>query len=241
MWGHRAVIPERFKRTLLEEIHCSHMGFVKSKAVARSYFWWPGLDRAIEGMIRSCAVCRENSPNPPRVKSNPWPKATKPFERIHIDYCGPINGENFLVIIDSFSKWLEVERTKHITTEKTIAILKPIFSRFGIPTIIVSDNATSFTSFTFQKFCDTNGIKHVTSAPFHPASNGQAENSVRTFKTSFKKMLDDKRNENRSVDSLIHTFLHSNRNSVHSDTNLTPFQFMFGQKTGVKVERFKSV
>lgn len=234
MWGHRAVIPERFRKVLLEEIHCSHMGIVRSKGVARSYFWWPGLDKSIEVMINSCSVCRENRQNPRRVESIPWPKSSQPFERIHIDYCGPINGENFLIIIDSFSKWLEVGRTRSITAERTIEIVRPIFARFGMPATLVSDNAASFTSFIFQKFCEVNGIKHITSAPFHPASNGQAENSVRTFKLAFKKMLVDPNNKGRCVDSLIQTFLYAYRNTAHSESGETPFKLMFGRQPSLR-------
>lgn len=120
MWGHRAIIPFRFRQTLLNEIHCSHMGIVRTKSLARSYFWWPGLDREIEAMINSCTVCRENRQNPPKVPSVSWEKTTGPFQRIHLDYCGPIRGENYLIVIDSYSKWLEVCRTKCITPEKTM-------------------------------------------------------------------------------------------------------------------------
>lgn len=234
MWGHRAIIPCGFREALLKEIHCSHMGIVRTKALARSYFWWPGLDREIEEMVNSCTTCRENRQNPPKVESIPWKKAEKPFERVHIDYCGPVGNENYLIIIDAYSKWLEVCRTKNITTEKTIEFLKPVFARFGVPNLLVSDNAASFTSHRFKRFCEVNGIRHVTSAPFHPASNGQAENSVRTFKTSFKKMLDDKSNCSKNLDCIISTFLHVNRNTVHSETRVTPFELMFNRKPSLR-------
>lgn len=210
------------------------MGIVRTKALVRSYFWWPGLDREIEDMINSCTTCRENRQNPPKVESIPWKKATKPFERIHIDYCGPIGNENYLIIIDAYSKWLEVCRTKNITAEKTIEFLKPVFARFGVPNLLVSDNAASFTCYKFQRFCDVNGIRHVTSAPFHPASNGQAENSVRTFKQAFKKMLDDKSNCSKNLDCIISTFLHVNRNTTHSETRVTPFELMFNRKPSLR-------
>lgn len=234
MWGHRTVIPVKFRNTLLSEIHCSHMGIVKSKALARSYFWWPGLDKCIENMIGVCTVCRENRQNPPRVDVTPWPKSDRPFNRIHIDYCGPLNGENFLIVIDSFSKWLEIARTKHITARRTIDLLKPIFSRFGIPSLLVSDNAASFTSHEFRHFCEANGIKHITSAPYHPASNGQAENSVKTFKTAIKKMLKDKSCLGQSIDGSIETFLHANRNSIHSESGKSPYQLMFNRDPNLR-------
>lgn len=230
MWGHRVIIPEKFREILLKEMHISHMGMVRTKALARSYFWWPGMDKKIEGLIGSCETCRKNRENPPKVEVRPWPKSKYPFERVHIDYCGPINGDNFLILIDTYSKWLEVVRTKEITSKRTIEMLESIFSRFGVPSTIVSDNAASFTSYNFKRFCDINGIAHVTSPPFHPASNGQAENSVKTFKNSLKKMLQDKENKSISIVKLMGTLLYANRNTIHSETKKSPFEMMFNRK-----------
>lgn len=230
MWGHRVIIPRKFRDVLLKEIHVSHMGIVKSKSLARSYFWWPGMDKKIEELIGSCDTCRINRQNPPSVEIRPWPKSLYPFERVHIDYCGPVNGDNFLVMIDTYSKWLEVVRTKQITSNKTIEILGSIFSRFGVPSTIVSDNATSFTSYDFKRFCEINGITHITSPPFHPASNGQAENSVKTFKNSLKKMLQDKENKGISIDKLMGILLFANRNTIHSETKKSPYEMMFNRR-----------
>ena len=74
------------------------------------------------------------------------------------------------------------------SSQTTIDMLRVSFSNHGLPEMIVSDNATSFTSEHFAEFCEKNGIYHVTSAPFHPASNGLAERAVQTFKSGFDKM-----------------------------------------------------
>lgn len=237
MWGHRVVIPKKFRKTLLEEVHSSHLGIVKAKALVRSFFWWPGIDKELEMFIKSCHVCRVNQRNPPKVEVVPWPKSSRPFQRIHLDYCGPIKGNNFLVVIDTYTKWLEVVKTKLITTEKTIQMLKPILSRFGIPSVIVSDNATSFTSCKFKQFCQSNGIDHVTSPAYHPASNGQAENSVKTFKFGFCKMIEDPKNINRQTDDILESFLYMNRNAVHSETGRTPFELMFERNPPLRWEK----
>ena len=61
-----------------------------------------------------------------------------------------------------------------------------MFSRYGLPEHIVSDNAPNFTSEEFQHFLKVNGIRHIKSAPYHPATNGLAERMVKTFKTAMK-------------------------------------------------------
>ena len=87
----------------------------------------------------------------------------------------------FLVVVDAHSRWLEIERMTSTTSEKTIEVLQKLFARYGIPVQLVSDNRSQFTSEEFQQFLKRNGIKHITSAPYHPATNGLAERGVGSF------------------------------------------------------------
>lgn len=120
--------------------------------------------------------------------------------------------------------------TKEITAERTIQILEQIFSRFGLPDTLVSNNATTFTSAHFKIFCQNNGIRHLTSPAYHPASNGQAENSVKTFKNNLQKILFDKKNYKYDIDKLVMQILYANRNTIHFDTGKTPYELMFNRK-----------
>ena len=83
---------------------------------------------------------------------HPWIFTDRPWSRLHIDYCGPIYGKMLLVIIDSYSKWLEVHIASMATSEIIIEHLRRTFSRHGIPDTIVSDNASCFTSNEFINF-----------------------------------------------------------------------------------------
>ena len=95
-------------------------------------------------------------------------------------------GKMFLIVVDSHSKWLEVEIMDSITSEATTEKLREMFARYGIPQQLVSDNGPQFTSREFSEFTKGNGIKHTLVAPYHPRSNGQAERFVQTFKQFFK-------------------------------------------------------
>ena len=91
----------------------------------------------------------------------------------------------YLILIDAHSKWLEVRPT-NATSSATIAHLLSIFSVHGLPEVAVSDNETVLTGAEFEEFWKLNRIQHRT-APYHPASNGQAERAVKIFKQHIKK------------------------------------------------------
>lgn len=88
----------------------------------------------------------------------------------------------FFVVIVAYSKWPEVFIMRETTAYKTIEILQTIFARNGVPSQLVSDNGPQFMSAEFSKFIALNGIKHITSAPYHPSTNGLAERFVQSFK-----------------------------------------------------------
>ena len=78
----------------------------------------------------------------------------------------------FLVVVDAYSKFLEIVPMTHATSTNTITALRHIFSYFGLPEHLVTDNGTQFTSDEFQKFLRENDILHTLTAPGHPATNG---------------------------------------------------------------------
>ena len=96
-----------------------------------------------------------------------------------------------LVVMDAHSKWFEAFLGQGSTSALTIARLRALFAREGLPEVVVSDNGTCFTSQEFQEFMSINGISHVTTAPYHPASNGLAEHAVQTLKGGLKRITGD--------------------------------------------------
>jgi hypothetical protein len=86
----RVHIPWTLRTKVLQELHEGPQGIVKTKALARSYVWWPGVDSAIEKMIQNCGPCQRTRNNPPQQTSEGWDRPEKPVDRVHIDYAGPI-------------------------------------------------------------------------------------------------------------------------------------------------------
>lgn len=207
------------------------------KSKARSHFWWPKLDQDIEAIASKCHQFIQARPNPAKSSPSPWPRANYVYQRIHIDFCGPVANKMFLVVLDSLSKWVKLFSMHSITSTATIEKLRECFARFGLPETIVSDNGPLLTSQEFSTFCSKNGIEHLTTAAYKPQSNGAAENAVKTFKCSMQKALTDPNNKNISVETIMIRFLFYYRSSVHSATLETPYQLMFGREMKTHFDR----
>ncbi|XP_044760876.1 uncharacterized protein K02A2.6-like [Coccinella septempunctata] len=187
-WNHRIVIPEELRIDVLNQLHESHQGVVKMKALARAYFWWSGLDKNIEELANRCVCCSS---------------------------------------LDAYSKWLEVFITSSTSSRVTIRALRNTFARYGLPRVLVLDNALGFVSEEFKSFLMKNGIHQITSPPYLPSSNGAAENSVKTVKLALKKKFHE--NLPADTETILCRFLLDYRNTPHSTTGVTPDKLMFGR------------
>ena len=182
LWGDRVVVPKALRQDALARLHSPHAGIVRSKAMARVTFWWPGLDAEIEQMVASCAVCQRDRPDPPKPAYLAWPR-DRPWGRIHLDFGQPTQKEHFLVAVDAETRWIEAWWVPREDSQSVIKCLKSAFSRFGDPDLIVSDNGTAFVSEEFKKFLETRGIRQLTIARGCSWSNGLGEKGVGIIKS----------------------------------------------------------
>ena len=210
LWGSRVIIPNIYRDQLLQELHTMHPGIVRMKAIARSFMWWPGLDTDIEDLVRKCPECSALRNTPPTAPLIPWPWATHPWQRIHIDFAEKL-GHNFLIVSDSHSKWLEVIHMNSTTSSNTITELRKLFAAYGLPQECVSDNGPQFTSAEFTTFLKLNGVRHILCPVYHGASNGQAERSVQTLKNMLAKA-----NPNIPLQHRLSDILFQYRNTPHT-------------------------
>ena len=188
MWGSRVVIPSQGRERVLEELHQCHPGINRMNSLARSYVWWPCLDKDIEKKVLHCHTCQSNQHSPSKAPLYPWEWPKDPWRHLHIDYAGPFKNCMFLVVIDAHFNWLKVIPTTSTTGQVTVNKLRQIFATHGIPEPCVMDNGPAFVSKDFAVFMHRNGIRHITTAPYHPASNGQAKRAVQIFKRGLEKM-----------------------------------------------------
>ena len=228
LWGNRVIVPEKLRPDILKMLHSTHMGMSSMKSLARNYVWWPKMDADIEFLVKQCQVCQANQRMPAKSLPHPWVRSQNPWERIHVDYAGPFKGNMWFIIVDSFSKWIEVFNMRNnIGATNTIHKLVILFSRFGLPKILVSDNARQLVkSHEFQQFCLSNGITHIPIPSYHPSSNGQAEIIVGKFKYAMKKMCED----NSNIEMNLSKWLLSYYNTPHSATGTEPSVLMLGRR-----------
>ena len=230
LWGARVVIPHKLREGVLNLLHATHLGIVNMKALARSYFWWPGTTTDIEDLARNCEVCKLNQKNPPKTVLHPWIPSKEPWERIHIDFC-TFDLNQWLVVVDSFSKWAEIVDMKKCTSsEATIKELRKLFATWGLPRIVVSDNGPQLVSEEIKQFFRSNGIEHIPIPSYKPQCNGLAERMVGSFKTAMKKM----KQKNTNVAKNLACWLLTYRNTPHGTSKRTPAEVMLGRRTRTK-------
>ena len=236
LWGYRVIVPESLRPKILESLHESHFGVVKMKARARSYVWWPKIDAQLEDLAATCKICMCERKSPAKVPLNPWPSPNKCWSRIHSDFLGPFHGHFFMVVIDAYSKWPEVfDMNTNTQTDRVIALFKKLFARFGLPNHVVTDNGRQYTSIDFQNFIRLNGIKHTCSAPYHPATNGAAENFVGVFKDKITKMI----KSGKQLNEAVNQFLLDYRSTEHCSTGRSPAWMVYKHELRTKLDLIK--
>lgn len=235
IWGMRVVVPLKLRQRILDELHEGHLGMVKVKSLARNYVWWPKIDQEIEKLIKRCAGCQQNRNIPPEAPIHPWEYPDKPWKRIHVDFAGPFLDSMFLIIVDSYSKWPVVKQMRKTTATQTIEVMRAVFSEYGIPAQIVSDNGPQFIAEEFKTFLRENGIQQILSAPYHPKTNGLAERFVQSFKVAMKAA----KNDCGTIPTKLSKFLMAYRNTPHSTTNECPATLFLGRKLTTRLDLLK--
>ena len=236
-WGTRVVIPGKLRKTVLEMLHVTHAGMTGMKMLARSYVWWPNLTGDIENLVKTCASCNKHGKSLPTLEDHPWCKPSGPWQRIHMDYCGEFLGHMWLVLQDAYSKWPEIHLMLSTKAGPTIKALRSIFSRTGIPCVVVSDQGPQFKADEMKAFMKINNIRFILAPTYHPRSNGLAERLVQTFKLAMKKMFESNVDLNQNLDNFLMTY----RNTPHSVTGTTPAILMYNRPLRSNLQQLSPV
>ena len=223
LYDGRIVIPQVLQQKVVDMLHDQHLGVVRMKQLGRKYFFWPGMPTLLEKKARSCEICKTYNPDTASKLFVPWPEPKSPFERVHVDFFH-LDSRTFLILIDAFSRWVEVTHMRKTDAVSVIYALSIIFTRFGEPRLIVSDNGPPFNSKEFEQFCKDQQIELLHSPPYNPQSNGSAERWVRTVKEMMKKNLSSFSEES------LQKLLFSIRNSPTTKDGFIPSERLLAYK-----------
>ncbi|XP_041376696.1 uncharacterized protein K02A2.6-like [Gigantopelta aegis] len=182
--GDCIIVPECMRKEM--QIHRSHLGIEKCLRRAREILYWPSMNSQIRDIVSQCGICchyrnkqQKESLHSHEIPERPWQVVTSDlFE---------LDRENYVVIVDYYSKFFEVSKLKDTKSNTVIEVLKENFARHGIPEIVKSDNGPQYSNYEFKEFAKIYGFVHITSLPRYPQSNGMAERTVQTVKKIFKK------------------------------------------------------
>ena len=182
MYNNRLVIPEAMRREMLKKIHDDgHLSLVKCRQRIAESVWWPGINGQLKAWIDRCGFCQEHRRRQHAEPLQPTELPERPWSQIGVDFAC-YEGRQYLVVVDYFSRWLEVLHMTSTTSARTIDRLRGLFARFGIPETLRSDGGPQFTSHAFAEFAATYGFTHRVSSPHNPRSNGTVERAVQTAK-----------------------------------------------------------
>lgn len=186
----QVIIPTVLRREVIRNIHQGHLGIVKCLERAKSSAYWPGYLQQLKDTVESCSTCQEHRDANPPAFLQQYEVPEYPYQVLGSDLF-ELDGVSYLLTIDYFSKWPCVEKLVDTKSSTIIGHLEKQFCNFGVPEKFISDNGAQYTSSEFQDFMKKLHIDHVTSSPYYASSNGMAERTVKTIKTSLKKMLAD--------------------------------------------------
>eukprot|EP00795_Rhopilema_esculentum_P005121 gene5121-biopygen179 len=225
--GSRIVIPLSLRQKAIDIAHESHQGLSKTKAMIREKVWFPKIDDLVKATIDSCLACqatgKENRPEPLQLSELP----TKPWEKLHIDYYGPLpTGDYLVVIIDRYSRFPEVEVVSSTKASTLIPKLDRIFAVHGIPDKIQTDNGPPFNGDEFKRYLHILGIKHDRSTPKWPQANGEVER----FNQPLGKVIQAAIVEGKPWKQELQRFLLQYRTTPHSTTKVPPCELLFNRQ-----------
>jgi transposase InsO family protein len=193
----RPLIPVEDRRAVFWAVHnLAHPGIRATRRLMTSRFVWRGMSSDINAWCRECTAChRAKVTRQPPAAVQPIPVPAVRFTHIHVDLVGPLptsaDGYVYLfTIIDRSTRWLEAIPLRSMDTAACVdALITGWVARFGVPSVITSDQGRQFCSALWTNMCSLLGVDHSRTTAYHPQSNGMVERAHRQLKDALRARL----------------------------------------------------
>ena len=181
------IIPAALRESYLQHLHEGHLSASKTVLNARQHMFWPGIEADIKDYTRRCQVCIKRS-RAAREPLQPHEIPDRPWQKLGMDFFD-LKGKCYILICDYFSKFPFMFSCKTSWGSLKDCLID-LFSNEGFLKEIISDNGSPFNSQEFADYLSSHGIKHTTSSPHYPQSNGFIEHHIQTVKNLLYKAMD---------------------------------------------------
>ena len=217
----RIVIPQSLKKEVLEAIHTGHQGKNKCLLLAREYVFWPGIANDVRDMVQKCEICSRHQPAPSKLTIMQPDMPTGPWEKIVTDIF-EYDNEKHLMIVDYFSWYFIVKKLLDMRAQTVCSKITEVLTEFGMPTTIMADFGTQYTSEESRRNAET-WISTSPTSPYHHQTNSVAERATGTVKQLWRKSLEDGQSKE--------TALWMYRITPLDDNLASPYELLFNRKS----------
>lgn len=227
LFNSKMFIPVRLRKALLKVAHKSHFGVGSIKRTLRQFVFWPGISKQIEEMVATCEVCQRTTETerPVPFKSRDLPEG--PWRVIQIDFLQiPLGSKELLMVCDTYSRMTWAIEMKKTDTAHTIKALNGIFSIWGFPEVIQSDNGPPFNSNDFSNHWTKRGIRHNKVVARAPWMNGMVERRNKGVIKALTAATQERKDWRQALQTHLDYY---NNVRPHSTTLATPFELMTGR------------
>lgn len=235
----RLVVPKSLRLLILKEHHdtpvAGHPSWNVMYASLAHYYFWQNMSKDVRKYVQSCDACQrlKDGHHPPYGLLQPLQIPERPWESISMDFISqlpktPRGSDSITVFVDRLTKMVHLVAGKTTDDASTVArqFLNSVFRQHGLPSEIISDRGSVFTSRFWKSFMGLLDTRVATSTAFHPQTDGQTERANRTVEQMLRFLVDYRQT---NWDTLLPIVEFAINNNKSASTNHTPFFLNSGQ------------
>ncbi|UYV70936.1 hypothetical protein LAZ67_8001165 [Cordylochernes scorpioides] len=233
------VVPKKRRKEIMSEYHNhmlnGHLGVARTTYRLKNKHYWPSMLKDVSEFVKTCHLCqsRKGSNLSPSGLLQPNPPDNYPFERIGIDFVGPLPSTKrrrkwLIVFTDYYTRYAETKTVSEATVkEVSTFLIEQIFSRHGAPRFLISDRGSQFTSNLMKEVMKMWKVKHCFTTSYHPQTNGLTEQLNRTIINMISMYLNT---DQKNCDEILPFITHAYNTTIQETTGYSPFFLLFGRE-----------